>query len=265
MDIVSWNINALRAHEEAFRKAIETLQPDVYCLQEIRIREDQMTFPVKGYHSYMNPADLSQYYGTAIYMRNEIHPLSLTFDQYQSEFGYEGRIIAAEFAAFYVVNSYWPFSLRSNDNKWLKHRLSWNSWFCGFIHSLQVKKPVIICGDMNIVREPADAFDGKSVKKAGCFYPEEHEAFNRLLNEEKLVDVYRYLHPQIEDLGREGHYTTWSYSTDGVNRKNNEGFRIDYFLVSESLLPNVLSSDIHDDIYGSDHCPISLKIKLLTK
>lgn len=262
MKIASWNINALRAHEEAFRQAVETLQPEIFCLQEIRIREDQMTFPVKGYHSYMNPADLSQYYGTAIYMKNELHPLSLTFDQYQSEFGYEGRIIAAELDAFYIVNSYWPFSLRNSEDKWLRHRLSWNNWFCEFIHSLQERKPVIICGDMNIVHEAADAFDGKAVKRAGCFSPEEHEVFDWLLTEEKLVDAYRYLHPQVGSLGRDGRYTTWSYSTDAVNRKNNEGFRIDYFLVSESLLSNVLSSDIHDDIQGSDHCPISLSVKL---
>jgi len=260
MKIVSWNINALRAHEDAFRKAIAALQPDVFCLQEIRVREDQRTFPAEGYHSIINPADMSQYYGTAMYFKNGLHPLSVTFDQYVSEFGYEGRIIAAEFPDYYIVNSYWPFSMRSADNKWLKHRLAWNKWLLAFIHQLQQKKPVIICGDMNIVREPVDAFDGKSIKQVGCFYPEEHEAFDKLLHEEQLVEVYRHLHPLANTLGRNGRYSTWSYSKDNVNRKNNEGFRIDYFLASTCLIQHVTSSEIHEDIEGGDHCPISLVI-----
>lgn len=260
MKLVSWNINALRAHEEAFREAMAVLQPDIFCLQEIRVREDQLTFPVTGYHSIMNPADLSQYYGTGMYFRNEIHPLSVTFDQYESEFGYEGRIIAAEFPQYYIVNSYWPFSQQSADDKWLMHRLEWNYWFIGFIHELQEMKPVIICGDMNIVHGPEDAFDGKPVKKAGCFYPEEHTAFDKLLKEERLVDTYRYLHPLTASEGRDGHYTTWSYSKDDINRKNNEGFRIDYFLVSKSLMPSIVNSEINENILGPDHCPISMMI-----
>ena len=236
---------------------MSSLQPDVFCLQEIRVREDQRTFPVKGYHSIINSADMSQYYGTAMYFKNGIHPLSVTFDQYESEFGYEGRIIAAEFPCYYLVNSYWPFSMRSADNKWLKHRLAWNKWLLAFTHLLQQKKPIIICGDINIVHEPVDAFDGKAFKRAGCFFPEEHEAFDRLLAEEKLIDTYRHLHPQEECLGRNGRYTTWSNSPDGVNRRNNEGFRIDYFLVSKTLMSSVSSSVIHDGLEGSDHCPIS--------
>lgn len=267
MRIVSWNINALRAHEKSFRKAMRDTQADIFCLQEIRVREDQMTFPVKGYHSLMNPADASQYYGTGVFMRNDIHPLSVSFDFPLEGYDYQGRIIAMEFDNYVIINSYWPFSAYDKNWKWLKYRMEWNEHFQTFVHTFQARKPVIICGDMNIVRESLDAFDGKAIKRAGCFYPEEHTAFDHLLETEHLVDSFRALHPcaaPIDYHQNKGIFTTWSYFKDDYNRENNLGFRIDYFLVSEDLLPKIASSDILDDIHGSDHCPISLDIDLHT-
>ncbi len=260
MQIVSWNINALRAHENSFRRVMTVLQPDVFCLQEIRVREDQQTFPVKGYHSMMNPAAMSQYYGTGIFMRNDIRPLSVSFDRPLEGYIYQGRVIAVELEHFFIVNSYWPFS---SSSKWLAYRVKWTEQFQSFIHQLQKSKPVIICGDMNIVKENADAFDGQSVKKAGCFYYEEHENFERLLKEECLIDSFRALHPlENSQMMGSGEYSAWPYSTNDIYRHENKGFRIDYFLVSEKLMPKVVASDLQPNFWGSDHCPISLEINI---
>ena len=261
MRIVSWNINSLRAHETYFRQAMADLQPDIFCLQEIKVREDQQTFPVKGYHSIMNPAALSQYYGTGIFMRNEIRPLSVIFDSPMNGYDYQGRIIAVELEKFFLVNTYWPFSSYHKENYWLTYRLRWNDMLQQFVHGLQIKKPVVICGDMNMVHQSVDAFDGKAVMKAGCFYPEEHAAFDRLLQEEHLVDTFRALHPlNDEQQGVNGDYTAWAYSKDNAKRQKNQGFRIDYFLISKILMSQVKSSLILKNIYGSDHCPIILEI-----
>jgi len=263
MKIVSWNINSLRAHETYFRKAMAELKPDIFCLQEIKVREDQRTFPVNGYHSIMNPAATSQYYGTGVFMRNDIRPLSVIFDRPLEGYEYQGRVIAVELERFFLVNSYWPFSSYHKANYWLNYRLKWNKQFQEFIHELQDRKPVIICGDMNTVRENADAFDGKSVKKAGCFYPEEHAAFERMLKEENLIDSFRELHPlKHEQYNGSGDYTAWAYSKDNAQRNSNEGFRIDYFLVSKILKENVTASEILPAIHGSDHCPIMLEIEI---
>ncbi len=259
MKFVSWNINSLRAHEPFFREAITSLQPDAFCLQEIKVREDQRTFPVKGYRSFMNPADPSQYYGTGVFIKNSIHPLSITFDPPMPGYDYQGRIQAMELNDFFLVNTYWPFS---SNGYWLEYRLKWTERFQLFIHQLQETKPVIICGDMNTVRQPIDAFDGKVDKKAGCYYKEERTSFEELLRVEHLIDTYRQLHPApLEHPAEHGHYSTWVYSKDNAIRKENLGFRIDFFLVSECLMERVKASEILPDIYGSDHCPIILEIK----
>ena len=261
MKIISWNINSLRAHESPFRMAMDEQRPDIFCLQEIKVREDQQTFPVKGYRSFMNPADMSQYYGTGVYVRNTIHPLSVTFDPPMEGYDYQGRVVAVELDSFYLVNSYWPFSSYHKEGYWLTYRLRWNERFQLFIHELQAKKPVIICGDMNTVRENADAFDGRAVKKAGCFYPEEHAVFDRLLQDENLIDSFRALHPvRTDEAAGSGDYTAWAYSKDNAQRAGNQGFRIDYFLVSRCLMREVKVSNILPDIMGSDHCPILLEL-----
>ena len=171
MKIVSWNINALKAHEKAFRYAVDLLQPDVFCLQEIRTREDLHAVHVKGYRSYMNPAKQSQHFGTGIYIKNDIRPMSITFDPPFHDYEYQGRVMAMEFGKFVLVNSYWPFSMRSKDNNGLKYRLEWCNMFQEFVHKLQTRKPVAICGDMNIVRFPFDAYDGKSIPKIRNYHP----------------------------------------------------------------------------------------------
>ena len=261
MKIVSWNINALRAHEAYFRKAMAELQPDIFCLQEIKVREDQQTFPVSGYHSMMNPAMMSQYYGTGVYMRNDIRPLSVTFDRPLEDYDYQGRVIAVELEKCFLINSYWPFSAYRKDGYWLTYRIKWNNQFQDLIHELQAKKPVIICGDMNMVRDTADTFDGKAVKKAGCFYPEEHDVFERMLREEHLIDSFRFTHPIPDGITTgSGDYSAWAYSKGDEQRAANQGSRIDYFLISETLLPALNFSEILSDIHGSDHCPILIDI-----
>lgn len=259
MKILSWNINSIRAHEQDFRKAMALVQPDICCVQEIRVREDQRTFPIKGYRSIMNPAEQSGNYGTGVFMKNSIRPRSVHFDFAWEGYDHQGRVLALEFDHFVLVNSYWPFS---STKVWLERRIDWNKHFQHFLHDLQSRKPIIVCGDMNIVNLDIDSFNLKAVKKAGCFFPEEHAAFDRLLNEEKLVDTYRELHPQSNatfDYKQKGIFSVWP----GDDYRNlGQGYRVDYFLVSQSLLPNVISSSIQDDIWGSDHCPIQLEIDI---
>ena len=259
MRILSWNINSIRAHEKDFRKAMFNMQPDICCVQEIRVREDQRTFPIKGYRSIMNPAEQSGNYGTGVFMKNSIHPRSVHFDFAWEKHEHQGRIIALEFDNFILVNSYWPFS---SSKIWLERRVNWNNHFQSFIHDLQSKKPIIVCGDMNIVNNDIDSFNLKAVKKAGCFYPEEHEAFDRLLKEEKLVDSYRELNPQTNETFDYKHPGIFSVWTSDEYRRMGQGFRIDYFLVSESIMKKVNFSTIRDDIWGSDHCPIFLDIDI---
>lgn len=263
MRIVSWNINALKAHEQAFRKAFNILKPDIFCLQETRVKEGQVSISFDGYKSYWNSADLHQYYGTAVYMRNEFHPLSIEFDWPLGDYGYQGRLMVIEFRNFYLVNSYWPFSAYSKDGYWLKYRLEWTEELEYRLKQLRKLNPsIIVCGDMNIVRRPEDAFDGKHIKRQGCFYPEEHASFEHFMEYSYLTDAYRALHPAPVLPSERGIYTTWSYSRDDVNRKNNQGFRIDYFLVEERTMGRVRDCLICDDITGSDHCPIVLDIDI---
>ena len=259
MIILSWNINSIRAHERDFRKAMSLVQPDICCVQEIRVREDQRTFPIKGYRSIMNPAEQSGNYGTGVFMKNSIHPRSAHFDFAWEGYDHQGRVLALEFDNFVLVNSYWPFS---SNKIWLEYRIDWNKYFQSFLHDFQKRKPIIVCGDMNIVNLDVDSFNLKSVKKAGCFFPEEHEAFYRLLKEEKLLDTYRELNPASNenfDYKRKGIFSVW---TSDDFRRLGQGFRIDYFLVSQSIMPKVKSSIIRDDIWGSDHCPILLDIDI---
>ena len=259
MKIPSWNINSIRAHERDFRKAMSLVQPDICCVQEIRVREDQRTFPFKGYRSIMNPAEQSGNYGTGVFMKNSIHPRSAHFDFAWEGHDHQGRVLALEFDNFVLVNSYWPFS---SNKIWLECRIDWNKYFQSFLHDFQKRKPIIVCGDMNIVNLDVDSFNLKSVKKAGCFFPEEHEAFDRLLKEEKLLDTYRELNPASNenfDYKRKGIFSVW---TSDDFRRLGQGFRIDYFLVSQSIMPKVKSSIIRDDIWGSDHCPILLDIDI---
>ena len=200
----------------------------------------------------MNPVALSQYYGTGVFIKDYLHPLSITFGPPVEGHDYEGRIEAIEFESFFLVNSYWPFS---STKKFLQRRLEWNRLFNAFVQRLQQRKPVIICGDTNMVRGPLDTFDGKYIKKAGCFYPEEHEAYERFLKEQHLIDSYRYLHPDGTA------QSEWPYDKKNAYRKKHYGFRIDHFLVSKDLIYKVGSSDVLEQYKGSDNCPICLVIE----
>ncbi len=248
MKIVSWNINALKKHKEAFLSAIAELQPDIFCLQEIRSKAENCSFKVDGYNLVMNPADDSRYYGTGVYYRESLCP-AISYDFPMPDGEHQGRIIKIEFEDFVLINSYWPFS---SNKHFLEYRIEWCKRMEIFIHGIQQEKPVIVCGDMNTVLAGIDTFDGKVTKKAGCYYQEEQDAFRRLLANERLVDSYRHLHPN------EREFSTWPYSNGDIYRKNNEGFRIDFFLVSEKLIGKVTSSEILCDVRGSDHCPIML-------
>lgn len=252
MHIVSWNINGLKGHWEHFQRAISMLQPDIFCLQEIRTKVELGQFDVPGYNGIFNPAELSQYYGTAVYLRNGIQPINVELASLTEQ--NEGRIIMVELPDCFVVNSYWPFSAYSPDGKWLRHRLAWNKRFKEYVHRLQKRKLVIICGDMNLVSTVLDAWDGVAIRKSGCFYPEEHADFEALLTDEHLVDSFRAMHPD------ECRFTEWAHSKDDAYRKENKGFRINYFLVSDALMGQVTQSDMLSDVMGSEQCPIELKI-----
>jgi exodeoxyribonuclease-3 len=257
MKIVSWNINALCAHKQYFRTALENMAPDIFCLQEIRCRESKVKIEIDGYKSVFNSADDSKYYGTAVFYRKE--PLNIIFDDDIDGQQHFGNIIAVEMDEFYVVCTYMPFS---STPEFKNLRLKWCQYYQHFVHELQKKKPVILTGDFNIVREDVDACDLKSVKNKPCYFPEEHVLFEKLIAEENLVDAYRALNPMDKehfDSKRKGIFSVWSYSYK--TRENNQGFRIDYFLMSESLMPNVISCACRDEFLGSDHCPIELVIK----
>ncbi len=252
MKIVSWNINSLRKHKEAFLSAIAELQPDIFCLQEIRGKAEACSFEIDGYTPKMNPAQQSGFYGTGVYAKDEIEPYC-TYDFPMPDGVHQGRIIKMEFDEFVLINTYWPFS---SNKKFLEYRLEWCKRLEAFVHEIQETKPVIICGDMNTVQASIDAYDGKATKNAGCFYQEEQEAFRQLLANEHLVDTYRYLHPTKQK------FSVWPNAKDDIHRKNNEGYRIDFFLISESILDKVRTSDVLCNVMGSDHCPIMLDIDI---
>lgn len=250
MKIISWNVAGIRAClKKGLVDFFESVDCDVFCMQEVKALEDQFDFRPDGYTMYLYPAARKGYSGTVIYSR--IQPLSVRYGIGEEEYDNEGRNITLEFPDFYLVNCYVPNVKR--DLSRMESRMRYEELFLAYIKELEKKKPVVFCGDMNVAHQEIDIKNPKSnIGNAGFTY-EERGKFSELLSH-GFIDTFRYLYPEKRDA-----YTWWSYMK-GVREKN-IGWRIDYFVVSKSFISKVKDSLIYKDILGSDHCPIGLIIQ----
>ena len=249
MKFISWNVNGLRACDgKGFRERFTELDADFFCLQETKMQEGQLDITFPGYTSYWNYADKKGYSGTAVFSRHE--PLGVTYGIGIDEHDHEGRVITLEMPDFYLVTVYTPNS--QDGLRRLDYRMDWEDAFRSYLKALDEKKPVIVCGDMNVAHQEIDLKNPKSNRKNAGFTDEEREKFTVLLSE-GFTDTWRTLNPDVRDV-----YSWWSYRFSA--REKNAGWRIDYFLVSNRLMPNVTDARIHTDIYGSDHCPVEVDI-----
>lgn len=251
MKMVSWNVNGLRACvTKGFVDIFNELDADIFCLQETKLQEGQIDLPLDGYYQYWNYAEKKGYSGTAIFTKKE--PLAVTNGIGIDEHNTEGRVITLEYEDFFFVTCYTPNS--QNELKRLDYRMKWEDDFREYLLSLNEKKPVILCGDLNVAHNEIDLKNPKTNRKNAGFSNEEREKMTTLLNS-GFTDSFRYLYPD-----KEGIYSWWSYRFNA--RKNNAGWRIDYFITSDSIKDKIIDSKIHTDIMGSDHCPVELDIDL---
>lgn len=249
MKFISWNVNGLRACVgKDFEKSFVELDADFFCLQETKMQQGQLDLNFPGYHSYWNYAEKKGYSGTAIYTKHE--PLSVTYGIGIDEHDHEGRVITLEMPNFYLVTVYTPNS--QDGLRRLDYRMQWEADFMAYLKKLDEKKPVIVCGDLNVAHEEIDLKNPKTNRKNAGFTDEEREKFTTLLNA-GFTDTFRYLHPEQVT------YSWWSYRFKA--REKNAGWRIDYFLVSNRLRDMIEKADIHTEIFGSDHCPVELVVK----
>lgn len=247
--LVSWNVNGLRAVVgKGFAQIFDELDADCVCLQETKLQKGQIDLEFLGYASYWNYADKPGYSGTVIYTRKPV--LSVSYGLGVDEHDHEGRVVTLEFEDFYLVNVYVPNS--QDGLRRLDYRMRWEDAFRGFVKSLESKKPVVVCGDMNVAHEEIDLKNPSTNHFNAGFSDEERSKFTELLGS-GFIDTWRFQHPD------EVKYSWWSYR--GGARFRNAGWRIDYFLVSESLREHIFSTEILNDIAGSDHCPVVLCLK----
>ena len=246
---VSWNVNGLRAVvSKNFSEAFAALDADFVCLQETKLQAGQLDLSFPGYQAYWNYAEKKGYSGTAVFTRQT--PVAVTYGMGIAEHDTEGRIITLEMADHYLVCVYTPNS--QDGLRRLDYRMQWEDDFRAYLLALDRQKPVIVCGDMNVAHQEIDLKNPKTNHMNAGFTDEEREKMTTLLGS-GFVDTFRHLHPDARD-----RYSWWSYRFHA--REKNVGWRIDYFLVSERLAPSIQAADIHDDIMGSDHCPVSLTI-----
>lgn len=251
MKFISWNVNGIRACiTKGFTEFFNAEQADYFCLQETKMQVGQADVITDGYLQYWNSAVKKGYSGTAIFAKNE--PKSVTYDIGIEEHSTEGRVITLEEDGFFLVNVYTPNS--KEELARLDYRMKWEDDFRKYLKSLDEKKPVIVCGDFNVAHKEIDLKNPKSNRKNPGFSDEERAKLTELLSA-GFTDTFRLLHP--DEIGR---YSWWSYRFNA--RKNNAGWRIDYFLVSDRIKDKVRVADIRDDVYGSDHCPVILEIDL---
>ena len=250
MKLISWNVNGLRAcMNKGFQDFLAASGADIFCVQETKMQKGQAEFDFSGYEEYWNSAEKKGYSGTAIFTK--IKPLNVSYDMGIAEHDQEGRIIAAEFDDFYLVNVYTPNSQRELAR--LDYRMQWEDAFRAYVKQLDEKKPVIICGDLNVAHKEIDLKNFKTNHKNAGFTDEERAKMTELL-EAGFIDSFRHLYPD-----KEGIYTWWSYMFKA--REKNAGWRIDYFIVSDRLADRISDSLIYTDIMGSDHCPVGLILK----
>ncbi len=249
MKFISWNVNGLRAcfSKGDFEKAFEALDADFFCLQETKMQSGQLDLEFPGYESYWNFAEKKGYSGTAIYTR--IKPLGVTYGMGVEEHDHEGRVICLEYNDFYLVCAYVPNS--QDGLRRLDYRMKWEDDFRSYLSSLAAAKPVILCGDLNVAHEEIDIKNPDTNRRNAGFTDEERGKFSELLAA-GFTDSWRKLNPGVVK------YSWWSYRFHA--REKNVGWRLDYFVVSDALWPRVTGVEIHNEIFGSDHCPVELDI-----
>ena len=251
MKFISWNVNGLRACvTKGFPESFHDLDADFFCLQETKLQEGQISLDFPGYHQFWNYAEKKGYSGTAIF--SKVQPLSVTYGVGVDELDTEGRLITLEYPQFYLVTCYTPNAQQGLAR--IDHRLKWDEAFRQYLVKLDQNKPVIVCGDLNVAHQEIDLKNPSSNRGNAGFSDEERESFSTLL-ESGFTDSFRYLYPETT-----GAYSWWSYRFNA--RKNNAGWRIDYFLVSNRLAEKITSATIHPDVMGSDHCPVGLDLNL---
>ena len=249
MKFISWNVNGLRACVgKEFEQQFKDLDADFFCLQETKMQAGQLDLSFPGYESYWNYADKKGYSGTAIYTKHK--PLSVTYGIDNDEHDHEGRVITLEMEDFYLVTVYTPNS--QDGLRRLEYRMKWEDDFQAYLHKLDEKKPVIVCGDMNVAHQEIDLKNPKTNHKNAGFTDEEREKMTQLLSN-GFIDTFRTLYPEQVP------YSWWSYRFRA--REKNTGWRIDYFLISERLKDRLEDAKIHTEIMGSDHCPVEIILK----
>ena len=250
MKLISWNVNGLRAVVgKGFAEIFASLDADFFCLQETKMQAGQLDLEFEGYQSYWNFAEKKGYSGTAIYTKHT--PLSVAYGIGVDEHDHEGRVITLEMHDFYLVTSYTPNS--QDGLRRLDYRMTWEDDFRAYLLALDAKKPVIVCGDLNVAHREIDLKNPKTNRKNAGFTDEEREKMTTLLDA-GFTDSFRHFFPDLTDA-----YSWWSYRFRA--REKNAGWRIDYFLVSNRLADKMQSASIHNEIYGSDHCPVELVLK----
>lgn len=250
MKFVSWNVNGLRACVgKGFLEYFKEVDGDIFCLQETKLQEGQIDLPLEGYYQYWNYAEKKGYSGTAIFTKRE--PLSVQYGIGIEKHDKEGRVITLEFEDYYFITVYTPNS--QSELARLSYRMEWEDDFRGYLKALEEKKPVIFCGDLNVAHKEIDLKNPKTNRKNAGFTDEERGKFTELV-EAGFVDTFRYFYPE-----QEGIYSWWSYRFRA--REKNAGWRIDYFMVSESLKNRLREAKIDTQIMGSDHCPVILEIE----
>ena len=250
MKFISWNVNGLRACvQKGFLDFFNEIDADFFCIQESKLQEGQIDLDLPGYQQYWNYAEKKGYSGTAIFARET--PLSVSYGIGMEEHDHEGRVITLEFQDFYLVDVYTPNSQRELTR--LAYRMTWEDAFRTYLLALDEKKPVVVCGDMNVAHQEIDLKNPKNNQRNAGFTQEERDKMTRLLDS-GFVDSFRLKHPDEKD-----RYSWWSYMMR--SRERNIGWRIDYFLVSRRLADKISLADIYDQVMGSDHCPITLELE----
>lgn len=250
MRFISWNVNGLRAClTKGFPEFFQQIDADIFCRQETKLQQGQVEMVLPGYRQYWNSAVKKGYSGTAVFSKKE--PLSATYGLGIEEHDQEGRVITLEFPAFYLVTVYTPNS--QEGLKRLSYRMEWEDAFQDYLKGLDSKKPVVVCGDMNVAHQEIDLKNPKTNRKNAGFTDEERERFSQLLTA-GFIDSYRSLYPEKIE------YSWWSYRFNA--RKNNAGWRIDYFLVSDRIGRQIQDAKIHTQVMGSDHCPVELDLDI---
>ena len=251
MKLISWNVNGIRACvQKGFLDFFHEADADIFCIQETKMQEGQLNLELEGYYQYWNYAVKKGYSGTAVFTKKE--PLSVSYGIGIEEHDQEGRVITCEFEEFYFVTVYTPNS--QNGLARLDYRMKWEDDFRAYVCALDQKKPVVICGDMNVAHQEIDLKNPKTNRKNAGFTDEERQKMTQLL-ESGFTDTWRAQNPETT-----GVYSWWSYRFQA--RAKNAGWRIDYFLVSDRLMPQVTSTQIYTEVLGSDHCPVGLELSV---